>query len=281
MAKALTEAKYEYLAATLDDVRTYDNIGWLELRWLREVLGATKNTIEECYLELGTATNVPECMLQVWVGEGATGDNFPEIAYSLFNQPPPPPLPTGGDGLAWETTVYGTAMALSEGNTVATWNGGNWEKRYGDTGSTHATGKWVYEVTYNQDRVHNTNDMRFGISRTRLTTQVYGQTTSSFAYLGDGRFYNNNVATAVDADMISGVTGDTVMIVADLDNLTFGVIPSSTGVYTVYAGALPASKIWFTGMGMNGGGQCTTNWGAANFVNTKPAGFSAWDGGTA
>jgi hypothetical protein len=208
----------------------------------------------------------------------------PYLSTRTTNVVPQTSSETGG-AIAWDPLNKHEAIILSNSDLTATLGGGaSVQGRLVRSLTSHITGKWFVEITYDEDAGALLEG--FGIVNANVVfndTVYLGEDTNSLGYWADGNFYYNN--GVVDASQAIA-QGDILQLSIDLDNRQFwarhnaasnwnndaGANPATnTGGYAL-AGNLTTGAIWVAFESANATGACTLTAAAGS----PPAGFSAW-----
>lgn len=182
----------------------------------------------------------------------------------------PTNLPSAAVYATWNPSDKGTNITLSNGNLTDTASGA------GAVRATigKATGKWYWEITVDS----GTGQSLHGIANASATLAGFlGGDGNGWSYFNATGNYANNGAFSGSAD--TWTTGDKIMVALDMDNgkVFFG----KNGVWQSSGNPATGANPAFSGLtgtlypanSYNSAGAATTNFGAAGFTYTVPAGF--------
>ena len=161
-------------------------------------------------------------------------------------------------------------LPLRNGNLDAIHDAGDWKAVLGTIAVS--SGKWYWEITSNTD-VSGTGNSHFGIALlgyNALASNTYiGNTSTSYAYRGDGTKYTNNTATSYG----SGIGNGTVVGVAlDLDAGTLTFYNNGVSQGTAFSSL---SGTFFPAVSHVTTSSSSANFGQRAFAYTPPANHKA------
>lgn len=178
------------------------------------------------------------------------------------------PTPT----VALDTVTIGVSMILSNNDLTVAGGTTTWENARSAIGRT--TGKWVFEITSNFTP-DVSNEASVGVVQGATATGIQlGADATSRGLQADA------TGTTDPGEQTHPVTwntsGDTVMVLVDLDNRRLGYKNSTNENANWFP--LEAGVEYFGAVSLRGtSANVTVNFGSSFFVNGIPAGFKSWD----
>jgi hypothetical protein len=175
--------------------------------------------------------------------------------------------------ITFDSGTIGSNIVLSNNDLTAAGGTSTWENTRSTVGRT--TGKWVFEITSNFTPSASV-EAAVGIMQgaTTVTTEL-GQDSTSYGLLADASGTANPIEQTQSVTW--NVSGDTVMVLADLDNGRLGfknTTDESINFYVIETGVE-----YFAGVSLRGiSSNVTVNYGSDLFDNSIPLGYQSWDG---
>lgn len=224
----------------------------------------------ECYNCYSTCQDKPNYIV-------TTGKvNF---SADLVRPPPlqsPPPTPATfdpsilGEEISLSADDNGTENMRMGGNGAANW----WGTARSTTSKT--SGKWVFELQTKLAYASNTSEAAAGFCPASFPADGFPGWTGFAGVSIDNKFnleygfYQPDNTTASGHDWTN--INDKIMVAIDLDNLTAGWVSGGTYIsnWSISGGAWHA-------VAACDGGSLIANFGANDFTETIPPGFSAWN----
>lgn len=188
----------------------------------------------------------------------------------------------------WDPTAPGAGIALSGGNLIATYTGSSAPNAV-KSSTSHSTGKFYFELTWNTPSSSNTRESGFGnatAGAASLTGVQVGNTGTTTIGWGGGSDVFVNGASITNVS--SWGTPGTIALAIDISGALVWFKDVVSGNWNASGAANPATGVGGVSLTITGapffvmvsmfvsGDSVTANFGATSYVYTPPAGFSNW-----